>query len=189
MARRRVSAGAASTPIHQIGIQGRTTKALHGCSVVIKSSTSVVGPYAWVRSGGGRNKLSVQTIGRDTAATSKEEEPMAWSARARRGATGSRRRLGARKEEEAAALGTNPLLSFPLDAGGGRGADGRGGTDSTSRSPPRSEKGASRQWRQRRRSPRPRAAAPDRGGEPSVRGGCWRRRRHLRVAPDFFFVP
>ncbi|KAB8108130.1 hypothetical protein EE612_043505 [Oryza sativa] len=62
MARRRVSAGAASTPIHQIGIQGRTTKALHGCSVVIKSSTSVVGPYAWVRSGG-RNKLSVQTIG------------------------------------------------------------------------------------------------------------------------------
>ncbi|BAF23468.1 Os08g0326900 [Oryza sativa Japonica Group] len=114
---------------------------------------------------------------------------MAWSARARRGATGSRRRLGARKEEEAAALGTNPLLSFPLDAGGGRGADGRGGTDSTSRSPPRSEKGASRQWRQRRRSPRPRAAAPDRGGEPSVRGGCWRRRRHLRVAPDFFFVP
>uniref|UniRef100_A0A0E0RCX6 Uncharacterized protein n=1 Tax=Oryza rufipogon TaxID=4529 RepID=A0A0E0RCX6_ORYRU len=33
MARRRVSAGAASTPIHQIGIQGRTTKALHGCSV------------------------------------------------------------------------------------------------------------------------------------------------------------
>ncbi|BAT04911.1 Os08g0326900 [Oryza sativa Japonica Group] len=26
MARRRVSAGAASTPIHQIGIQGRTTK-------------------------------------------------------------------------------------------------------------------------------------------------------------------
>uniref|UniRef100_A0A0D3H5R0 Uncharacterized protein n=1 Tax=Oryza barthii TaxID=65489 RepID=A0A0D3H5R0_9ORYZ len=48
MARRRVSAGAASTPIHQIGIQGRTTKALHGCSVVIKSSTSVVGPYAWV---------------------------------------------------------------------------------------------------------------------------------------------
>uniref|UniRef100_A0A0E0IXD3 Uncharacterized protein n=1 Tax=Oryza nivara TaxID=4536 RepID=A0A0E0IXD3_ORYNI len=47
MARRRVSAGAASTPIHQIGIQGRTTKALHGCSVVIKSSTSVVGPYAW----------------------------------------------------------------------------------------------------------------------------------------------
>ncbi|KAF2906347.1 hypothetical protein DAI22_12g012700 [Oryza sativa Japonica Group] len=65
MARRRVSAGAASTPIHQIGIQGRTTKqALHGCSVVIKSSTSVVGPYAWVRSGGGRNKLSVLTIGK-----------------------------------------------------------------------------------------------------------------------------
>ncbi|BAT04910.1 uncharacterized protein [Oryza sativa Japonica Group] len=67
MARRRVSAGAASTPIHQIGIQGRTTKALHGCSVVIKSSTSVVGPYAWVRSGGGRNKLSVQTIGLTSA--------------------------------------------------------------------------------------------------------------------------
>uniref|UniRef100_A0A0D3GZ02 Uncharacterized protein n=1 Tax=Oryza barthii TaxID=65489 RepID=A0A0D3GZ02_9ORYZ len=119
MARRRVSAGAASTPIHQIDIQGRTTKALHGCSIVIKSSTSVVGPYAWVNT----------------------------------------------TEEAAAALGTNPLLSFPLDAGGGRGADGRGGTDSTSRSPPRSgqKKGASRQWRQRRRSPRPRAAAPDRG--------------------------
>uniref|UniRef100_A0A0D9YJM3 Uncharacterized protein n=1 Tax=Oryza glumipatula TaxID=40148 RepID=A0A0D9YJM3_9ORYZ len=63
MARRRVSAGAASTPIHPIGIQGRTTKALHGCSVVIKSSTSVVGPYAWVGSGGGRNKLSILTIG------------------------------------------------------------------------------------------------------------------------------
>uniref|UniRef100_A0A0E0BWA6 Uncharacterized protein n=1 Tax=Oryza meridionalis TaxID=40149 RepID=A0A0E0BWA6_9ORYZ len=51
MVRRRVSAGAASTPIHQIGIKGRTTKALHGCSVVIKSSTSVVGPYAWALHG------------------------------------------------------------------------------------------------------------------------------------------
>uniref|UniRef100_A0A0D3GLH7 Flavin-containing monooxygenase n=1 Tax=Oryza barthii TaxID=65489 RepID=A0A0D3GLH7_9ORYZ len=84
-----------------------------------------------------------------------------------------------RKEEEAAALGTNPLPSFAPDVGAG-------GTNSTGRSLPRSgrKRGAGQQRRQRWRSPRPRTAAPDEGGEPSAGGGCRRR----RVAPDFSSV-